>query len=374
MNILYSAAAERDYWPVFLDQLVRVSRSRSARLLVMNATADEVHSSAKINIDDRAHQNYLDYYVNACPWRPELRQKPPGRLYSTYLDFSCRQKSFYRTEFYNDWARQLDIHHGVCGTVYRNNEHTIQLLVQRTGDQGPYDHGDTAWFNHLIPHVRRSIELARHMSQLRRQCEAGTQAAHRPFAILNAGGRIEYLCQRAEALISGESNLAYNRGRLMLQPGRLQQRFSQLVNGVIASAGRGWRHAGGALPVARPGKAPLICIVSPLVLEVGNTVVPRSGRALLYFHLPELEGKVDETLVEQLFDLTPAEARVAKGVAEGRDLRALADEQGTAVETVRGQLKSVFRKTGTRRQNELANRILKSPALRPSQAPPITLS
>ncbi|QJX02641.1 hypothetical protein HML84_14980 [Alcanivorax sp. IO_7] len=43
------------------------------------------------------------------------------------------------------------------------------------------------------------------------------------------------------------------------------------------------------------------------------------------------------------------------------------------MQTVRGQLKAVFRKTGTSRQNELAARILKSPALRPAEPAPITL-
>ena len=72
--------------------------------------------------------------------------------------------------------------------------------------------------------------------------------------------------------------------------------------------------------------------------------------------------------------LTPAEARVACAVAEGRDLKSLAERESVSVETVRAQLKAVFRKTGTRRQNELAARILRSPALRPEEAPPIKLA
>ena len=72
-------------------------------------------------------------------------------------------------------------------------------------------------------------------------------------------------------------------------------------------------------------------------------------------------------------DLTPAEARVARAIAEGGDLKTLAAGLSLSVDTLRGQLKSVFRKTGTRRQNELAALILRSPALRPGEAPPINL-
>lgn len=373
LDTLYTTPVDQRCWAAFLEQLVRLSRSRSARFLVMDQAAERVESSAKINIDDKAHQEYVDYFVNACPWRPELKEKPPGRLYSTYLDFSCRQKRFYDTEFYNDWARELDIHHGVCGSVYRDGEHTIQLLVQRTGGQGPYGHEDTAWFNSLVPHVRRAIELTKHAHRLRWRCQAGELATYRPFMVLGPGGRVEYACDRAEALLANENAFVYRQGRLSLKQRALQQRFMHLITGVLASAGRGWQHAGGALPVARGGDRPLICVISPLAPEVGEAVLPRAGRALIYFHVPEQEGRVDEQQVALLFDLTPAEARVARGVAEGQDLTSLAAKQKVSVQTVRGQLKTVFRKTGTSRQNELAARILKSPALRPREAPPITL-
>ncbi|MBM7332066.1 MAG: helix-turn-helix transcriptional regulator [Alcanivorax sp.] len=373
LDTLYATPTDPQCWPAFLEQLVGVSRSRSARLLVMDTAARKVISSAKVNIDDGAHRNYVDYFVNACPWRPELQDKPGGRLYSTYLDFSCRQKRFYGTEFYNDWARQLDIHHGVCGTVHQDQDHTIQLLVQRTGGQGPYTQPDTAWFNHLVPHVRRAIELNRHGQRLRWQRTAASVTGCRPYAVVGARGRVEYLCERARILVANEPQLLHHNGRLTPRPPRLRDHYRRLLHGVLAGAGRGWGHAGGALAIPRPGQRPLVCVVSPLAPEVARALLPDGGRALIYFHLPEQEGRVDESQLAALFDLTPAEARVARGVAEGLDLDALARARGVSVQTVRAQLKAVFRKTGTSRQNELAARILKSPALRPAEAAPITL-
>jgi len=62
----------------------------------------------------------------------------------------------------------------------------------------------------------------------------------------------------------------------------------------------------------------------------------------------------DAALIQGLFDLTFAEARVAGGVAEGLTLDQLAERHGVAVTTVRSQLKSVFAKTGLQRQSQLA--------------------
>lgn len=59
-------------------------------------------------------------------------------------------------------------------------------------------------------------------------------------------------------------------------------------------------------------------------------------------------------IVATLFDLTPAEARIARGIAEGLTPAELAERLGVSSETVRVQLKRVFSKTSTRRQSELA--------------------
>jgi len=55
-----------------------------------------------------------------------------------------------------------------------------------------------------------------------------------------------------------------------------------------------------------------------------------------------------------LFDLTPAEARLAREVAVGASMETAAATLGLSIETVRTYLKRVMAKTGTRRQAELA--------------------
>jgi DNA-binding CsgD family transcriptional regulator len=58
-------------------------------------------------------------------------------------------------------------------------------------------------------------------------------------------------------------------------------------------------------------------------------------------------------VLEGLFDLTPAEARVASALTGGATIREISRQIGIGEETVRSQLKAVFEKTGTRRQAEL---------------------
>jgi DNA-binding CsgD family transcriptional regulator len=55
-------------------------------------------------------------------------------------------------------------------------------------------------------------------------------------------------------------------------------------------------------------------------------------------------------LVMSLFDLTPAEARVARGLAAGKTVDDLAGDSGISPNTVRVQVRGVLEKTGCQRQ------------------------
>ncbi len=63
--------------------------------------------------------------------------------------------------------------------------------------------------------------------------------------------------------------------------------------------------------------------------------------------------RVSEASLRSRFCLTPAEAQIALGIADGETLAAVAEARGVSVSTARTQLKSVFVKTGTHRQAEL---------------------
>jgi DNA-binding CsgD family transcriptional regulator len=59
-------------------------------------------------------------------------------------------------------------------------------------------------------------------------------------------------------------------------------------------------------------------------------------------------------LLAQLFRLTPAEAALAASLAAGRTAKGHATKRGVSPETVKSQLAEIRRKTGCRRQADLA--------------------
>lgn len=60
-------------------------------------------------------------------------------------------------------------------------------------------------------------------------------------------------------------------------------------------------------------------------------------------------------LVMSLFDLTPAEARIARGLAAGKTVDDLACYNGVSPDTVRVQVRGILEKTGCQRQTDVVS-------------------
>lgn len=69
-------------------------------------------------------------------------------------------------------------------------------------------------------------------------------------------------------------------------------------------------------------------------------------------------------VLQLLFGLTPAEARVAVAITSGSTIRETAEDLCVAESTVRSQLRAAFGKLGVRRQAELVQRVIAVATLR----------
>lgn len=94
---------------------------------------------------------------------------------------------------------------------------------------------------------------------------------------------------------------------------------------------------------------------APLVLHTIPLAQTGSAGSRTVIILVDLRHSPRPTLnvLQKLFDLTPAEARLAIEIVSGRTLSEVSTKMGLSNATLRTQLSAVFTKTQTRRQAEL---------------------
>lgn len=87
-----------------------------------------------------------------------------------------------------------------------------------------------------------------------------------------------------------------------------------------------------------------------------------TSRALVVMHDPNANQRViDPFIVAECFDLTPAEARVAVGIAGGANAKEIAQQQAVALATVRTHIQRIMEKTGVDRQTDLVRVLMALP-------------
>ena len=354
LDALYFAPYEASGWQEFLDRMVSLSGSRSARILVMNKEADQVFNGVQVNTDAKAHKAFVEHYVNLCPWRPGLAKLPPGRFYSSFLDGICDQKTFYQSEFFNDWARELDIHHGASGTVWQHDGQTIQMFMQRTGGQGHFTRAETNAFNALTPHIRRALRLEAIMHQ-RRQQQGYLEKQGRFSAMLlvNARGEVVHASESAWQILQAEPGIRMHARKLRLQGKAGQDQLDRLIAASFDGSNVHAPVTGGVVPVWRCGRTPLLMQVIPLHPDADSGLMPVPAHVAIYLVDGEQPSQMDLGKLASLLDLTPAEARVAALVAQGEKPADIAASGNVSLHTVRSQIKSIFIKTEVTSQAQL---------------------
>lgn len=252
--------------------------------------------------------------------------------------------------------------HGVgymAGTLIPNpSGDSIGFAFQRHQDDGPVPREIVAALDRLRPHLARSSMIAFRLGfeRARAQAEA-LQALNLPGAVLRGRGRV----------------LAANKLFEALMPEVIQDRTQRIrmtdpaADALLALAldglSSGTKQSVMSIPVAAVGeRSPMILHIVPVRRQAHDLFV--DGTALFVVTPVDRAAVPSAEVLQGLFDLTPAEARVARGIGKAQTVDALAAASHVSRETVRSQLKSVLDKTGLSRQQELIS-LLAGKALLP---------
>jgi DNA-binding CsgD family transcriptional regulator len=111
---------------------------------------------------------------------------------------------------------------------------------------------------------------------------------------------------------------------------------------------------GGGMRVTRGGEDPdLALIVTPFPPDLLRLVGAATPQALITITELAPRPPPESRHIAELFGLSKAEAELAIGLLEGKQVEEIALERHVALSTVRSQLRSILRKTGLHRQGEL---------------------
>jgi DNA-binding CsgD family transcriptional regulator len=340
---IYEAALVPEKWPTVLDRVSERVGSVGGALL---ATGDR-HPPRWVASETVAPA--LRAYTSGEAWKDNSRAQQAlssnGTGFSRDIDlWTAEELERYRV---SDERSPHGLGWQIGSIIPMSSGDTVIFTFDRRFDDGPHNVAMRDAADSMRPHLARAGLLAARLGLERAQTMVATLAAiGLPAAVLTASGRVLAANGLLQDLTSVFLMAAHD--GLVITDAAAHALLQQSLEGhdrrnpVVRS-----------IPVmANDDRGPVVVHLLPVrgvahdlftgaeILIVATSVSARSA-------LPSV------SLLHGLFDLSPAEARLAALLAAGEPLKGIAAKSGIQFSTARSYLESIFRKTGTHQQSQL---------------------
>jgi DNA-binding CsgD family transcriptional regulator len=308
---------------------------------MLTISPDGRHSLIANGHSDSAIAQYRDHFSHQDPLPQLLDERPAGR--AIVLDTSRHPAYLARPELCNDYLRPHGIDH-VIAAQWRHPDGTLHVVgVQRFHGSEPFSVGQGQELDRFIHHWRIGNAtpppegLTARPTNSRRSCDIASQI-NIPLAVVNAVLVVAWANTAAHENPGSAWLALFQKPSGGASHSTLRRRLQELV-------GTSLRH--------RSATDALIATSDETWFASATPVIGKPNLALLRLtamhHLPP----GIRSRLEQLYGLTRAEAELTVLLAQGKSLEAIALARAVKLDTVRTQLRTVYKKTGTHRQGEL---------------------
>ena len=340
---IYEASFVPDLWPKVLSEVAELTDSKGGLLL---STREKTLSWTASDSVYGAFDEYLKGgWFKRCGRRVCLLEKAHS-AFLTELDYWTEEElennDIYRDFFY---PRELGWSAGT-GLIMPTGDHIV-ISVERNHEHGPIEGAHIEALNALRPHIARASMIAARMGL---QSATTTKDAFAKLAIPTFlldldGAGVE--CSDEVEKLSGAVLWGAN-DRLVLADGDA----NELLQSALASLDK---HSAVQSFAIKDDEGRPTHVAHLVPISGSAHDVFAKGYAVLALNPIDRKARPSAELLRSLFDLTAAEAGVARELGAGLSVEAIAEKGGVSINTVRTQVRKIMEKTGSQRLPEMVS-------------------
>jgi DNA-binding CsgD family transcriptional regulator len=351
---IYESSFVPELWPKVLGEVGRMSEAGASLFITKEGLTSWTASRI-------AHDRTEIFVKEGWLFRGQIVARILGAKHAGFLadlDIFTPDELDQEPIYRDMWRSRLGIGWAAATTIPIPTGENALFVFTRPTDRGPVERAVLQKLDELRPHLARSALMAARLQLERLRVAGETLAAlGLPALALDEQGRVLAANRLIEALEG------YVRWRAQSRVSLADRAADQLLRDAIAAASLsvGVR----SFPVRGPAAGSMmVAHLIPIRLSARDIFV-RSTAALVLTpvtlpHAPPAE------LVQSLFDLTPTEARVARGLASGKTVDDIATASAISPNTVRTHVRGVLEKMGCNRQAEVVAILTAISATRPA--------
>jgi DNA-binding CsgD family transcriptional regulator/PAS domain-containing protein len=364
IQLAYEAAIDPRQWTVFLDRFAHAVRSPSVALLSQDLRNPRGSVSEAFGFDPLWERRYTEYFGGINVWierAPHLFK--PGVIPRS--DQVLTDSELLKTEFYNDFLRPQNHFYSFGGILLQDASVISSLAAMRSKAAGPFGEREVTLLSELTPHLQSALRVHGRLSDLEKRLDGFTDALNQlaqGVLLVDANGRVTFMNRYAEEIVRAGEGLRSVNGIVDAAHPNDSERLHRSIADVAGNPGS--RFAGQVMTIRRSAVGRELSLTLAPVTSSGGGSGGRTA-AIIFVTDPDRIPDRKARELEHLLELTPAEARLAKALAEGNTISRFAENAGVSMNTARSHLKRIFAKTGVSRQSDLVRLVAAVPLPRP---------
>lgn len=339
---IYECSFLPELWPDVLDELSQLADARGGVLFTARDKISRWTASPSIC-------EYVETFVRGDGMQNCSRG---GRLFSARHPGFLTEGDLYSDDElahdpnYSEFLRPRGLGWTAATAISLPTGDTGIICLERDHQRGPVEPDIIRQLDELRPHLARSAFLATRL-QLER-----ARVASETFALIGLPALV--LDDTGKALAANDPTNAF--GRYVRWRARDRVSFVDSAADALLRRAIATLDADDATPrsfAVRGGddERPMIANLAP-IRGAARDIFVRCAAVLVLTPVGAPQAPAIE-LVQTLFDLTPAEARVARSLVIGKTVEEIAADGAVSRNTVRTHLRGVMAKTGCNRQAEV---------------------
>ena len=344
---LYEGILDPGAWQQSLRSLTQLANTAHASMMVWDTVSDQVTVNEIVNPVEELFAAYENDFQAIDPAKAFAPRLVPGAWYIDARDLGPQAMA--RHPFYCDFFNKFALRSYVACLVERQPHYEVYFSMQRGLSQDVFSSEDTDKLAWIIPHMRSAIAMRDRTLALSTMASLSARLIERlSFALAI------YTPERRMLL----ANTAGERWARRLDPSgktsdwQLSRHFTDMLQAACDPANPLGAQA--ARAIDNHGNQAEI-LVLPLPATHAFASQWQKPAAMVVVHEAGAPSVLLDTVLRNLYGLTPAETRLASRMATGEGLPEAARQMRIRHETARTQLKSIFLKTGCTSQPQLSH-------------------
>lgn len=360
IKTIYDAALDVNEWANVIDNLTTLFDAHGGVMRYINSDRHGKHFGVQSGYDTAYIEQYNNRYCRIDNFNRKLKGHE-GRCFR--LSRNNFHEWFEKNDpFFNEFLVKYDVYNMMGANIIENEQGHFVLGMHRSPDAGAFSEDDKSTYELLAPHLKKAVEIQNLLHEHQQHCQAGYDAIDcLPFGIIFLDQRRKPIWhnRRAAEIVANRQSLNITSDKVHCRHADESQKLSRLIDNAL----RQGRYQGGQM-VLRGNAGNLTLFVVPLGLQHHQfSSVVDQARVVIFIGDTSFDRHAPSDVLQMLYALTPAEARLVNGLCEGLTIQEMEQLFGLKASTLRSQLKSVFHKTGANRQAELVALVMSGPAM-----------